>query len=192
MQKRSDRHRLKKTPFHRRLVLIIVFCFTASLGSMTVLAADSEGNISSVLKDWFTKQETEAIDDIDTSVTKVQDEQTERLKKKLHDMLEEEKEDVDALIESEKQERTDALEDYADELIADFKEEHSEADNFDDLPTSELDGIIDTAEEEMDEAVQESDVKETSDEASDEAAEDTSEENGDDKSEKTDGESASE
>jgi len=120
-----------------------------TLGSFSVLAA--EGNIASILSDWFSKKEKEAITEIDETITKTQEEQTERLKKTLQEILAEQQEELTQFLDSEKEKRAEALEAYADELIEEFKSEHSA----DGTPyVEEMNEIMENAMEQMDTVVE--------------------------------------
>lgn len=164
MQKRSERHSRQKRPFHKKIVIAVIIAITIPLSSLTVLVADADENITSILKDWFTKQETDAIEEIDNSISKVQDEQVKRLKSTIKDMLDEQKEEMNTIVDTEKQKRTESLEAYTDELIAEFKEEYPDTIE---LPTSELDNTIETAKKQMEKTIEEAVASESDIEESD-------------------------
>lgn len=132
-----------------KMTIATILLLTITLGSFSALAAD--GKISSILNDWFSKQETEAIDEMDASISKVQKEQTERLKTTLQEVLDQQKQELAHFLNAEKQNRAEALVAYADELIEEFKLEQSKEQELD---VTELDAIMKDAVEKMDAAVE--------------------------------------
>ncbi|MUV37049.1 hypothetical protein JNUCC1_00855 [Lentibacillus sp. JNUCC-1] len=115
MRSRKEIH--KRKPFAKRLRLLVgAIVLTVFIGgSINVAFADQD--LSSILLNWFDRNQTESITEIDRAITEEQAKQTERLKKELRAEIEHAKEQLNTFTAAERKKSIDELQTYADALI---------------------------------------------------------------------------
>lgn len=134
-RKRKNRKRLLGA------FLLIVF-FSSS---MNMVFADQ--NIQSLLTNWFDQKKTAAIDEIEEAVDAEQQEQTQRLQKELQSEIEQLDKKLNDFTNQEKEKRVQAIQEHADELIANMNLDETEKREF---VRAELKQIVQEAKNKMD------------------------------------------
>ena len=101
--------------------LIIAIFFGSSIH-----VAFANEDISTLLKSWFDKKEETAISNVETTIKKEQQAQTERLKKEIKEALDDAEQRLQTFTEDEKKQRKDELKQYADSLLENMELDDSE------------------------------------------------------------------
>lgn len=105
----KPRHKRFKFPF---IVMIAAIIIVSSLNSVF-----AEKDISGLLTEWFQTKKSESIEDVERAIIEEQKVQTERLKAKLQEEIEEANTRLQEFTEDEKNKRVEAIRNYADELL---------------------------------------------------------------------------
>lgn len=108
--------KLKK---HIQLFVMTVFTLVLIGGGIHVVFADEE--IRSLLFDWFERKEDESIEAIETTITKEQEKQMNRIKNELQKTIAEVEERIDMFTENEKKRRILQLEQHANDILKTIK-----------------------------------------------------------------------
>lgn len=95
---------------------LIVMITTIIIGSSLNIVF-AEKDISGLLTEWFQTKKSESIEDVERAIIEEQKVQTERLKAKLQEEIEEANTRLQEFTEDEKSKRIEAIRNYADELL---------------------------------------------------------------------------
>lgn len=144
MESRFERFKKKKTSRPIRVLVAALFiCFTIG-GSFSIAFADLD--IESTILSWFDRQGAKSIETIETAISSEKEIQLQRLKEALQAEMADAEQQLNTFTEAEKSARVQAIQDYADQLIANMNIDNAEEKQ---QIASQLDAILTAAKNEM-------------------------------------------
>lgn len=144
MESRFAKYRKKKTSRPIRfLIASLILCFGVG-GSFSIAFADLD--IDSTILSWFDRQGTKSIETIETAISSEKEIQLQRLREALQTEMDNAEQQLNTFTEAEKSARVKALQDYADQLIANLQVDNTEEKQ---QIASQLEAILTAAKNEM-------------------------------------------
>ncbi|TKC16819.1 hypothetical protein [Robertmurraya kyonggiensis] len=144
MESRFERFKKKKTSRPIRFLLAsLILCFGIG-GSFSIAFADLD--INSTILSWFDRQGTKSIESIETAISSEKEIQLQRLKEALQTEMADAEQQLNTFTEAEKLARVQAIQDYADQLIANMDIDNTEEKQ---QIASQFDAILTAAKNEM-------------------------------------------
>lgn len=128
-----------------KILVGVLFLTTSIGGGIGVAFADSD--INALLSNWFNKKGAESMSSIEQAIMSEKEIQKERLKQELQLELANSQKQLSDFTEQEKKQRVQAIQDYANQLIANLKIDNSAQEE---QIKQQLGAIIEKAESEMD------------------------------------------